>query len=612
MTTTNKLIEEACMTTHIRRVWLMIMTTLTFVVCPIARANQIITNDDPLVRVTPSYYDRALRNPMKGFTADIGHEWSTLRHRYIRWNELENHESDGMDRILDVTNQKFANGPENNVKFIPRVYLHWSADHEKFWPEDMEEDDYTSEQFQARVTRLIERLGIAWNDDPRVAFVELGIFGKWGEHHSPNPTPEIQELVGEAFINAFPDKKVSVRQAWAIFDGFGFGEYWDSWAHYQQMWGNGHRIAELNEQNDLYLSTYIGGETAYNWGAWEIQPGETPTISVSELVHRDFIINSIRWLHGTQLRWISAYDQNDPEARAGAEQLQRVMGYRYRLDSVGFSETVDEAGLHIEFSVTNEGSAPFYYDWPVEVALLDPETREVVWRDFFADADIRDWTPGSNWTPPQWEEIDIWPSLAVVDGWSSEPIGWGNPPVSHNTSATFHPEVPSGEYVLTLAVVDPAGLKPSLRFATSQYWNGGRHPVGLVGIGQPGTGQLPATFDFDDPALDDSLHYENTDRDLVSMEDDLFIPGTTVLRQNYPNPFNPITTIPFSISVSSPVTLEVYNMLGQRMAILLNGDFRTAGNHSIQFDASGLASGLYIYQLEAGGQVHKKQLTLIK
>ena len=591
---------------------IMVMTILMIVVCPIAGAGQILTDDVPLVRDTPGYYDKALRNPMKGFTANIGHEWATLAHRYIRWNELENHESDGLDRILDVTNQKFANGPENNVKFIPRIYLHWNAAHEKHWPADMVEGDYTSEQFQARLIRLVERLGVAWNNDPRVAFVELGIFGKWGEHHSPTPAPAIQELAGEAFRNAFPDKKVSVRHAWSAFQGFGFGEYWDSWGHYQQMWGHGHRIAELNEQHDLYLSTYIGGEVAYNWGSWQIQPGETPTISVSEPVHRTFMINSIRWLHGTQLRWIAAYDQNDPVARDGAEQLQRVMGYRFRLDSVGFSETVGEAGLRVEFSVTNEGSAIFYYNWPVEVALLDPWTREVVWRDFIADADIRNWAPGSNWTPPQWEEITIWPGQAVVGGWSGETIGWGNPPVSHSVSSTFHPEVPSGEYVLTLAVVDPAGLKPSLRFATSQYWNGGRHPVGLVGIGQPGTGRLPTSFVFDDPALDNSICYDDTDPGFVNIEDDLFIPGTMVLGQNYPNPFNPATTIPFSISASSAVTLHVYNILGQRVAVLLNGEFRTAGNHIIRFDASGLASGLYVYQLVVGGEVQKKQLTLIK
>jgi len=467
----------------------------------------VLEDSFELLYDTPASYSPALRNPMKGFIGNIGHEWATLSHRYIRWNELEDDLSHGMDRILVVTDQKFANGPQNNVKFIPRVYLHWSADDQKYWPADMTTDDYTSEQFQFRATRLVERLGQAWNDDPRVAFVELGIFGKWGEHHSPSPTLELQQLVGQAFRDAFPDKQVSVRHAWSEFEGFGFGEYWDSWGHYQQMWPHGNRIAELNENDDFYLSSYVGGEVAYNWGAWEIQPGTTPTDSVSDPVHRDFIINSIRWLHNSHLRWISAYDAGDPVARAGAEELQRSMGYRFVLDRVGFTQTPDWAGLRVELDVRNEGSAPFYYDWPIEVALLDGDTREVVWRDFMAGADIRRWTPARGWTPPEWEAIDFWPFSAVVDGWSSQAIGWAEPAQVHTVAGLFWPNVPAGEYVVTVAIVDPAGMQPSLRFATAQYWNGGRHPIGKVGIGQPGTERLPSDFPFDSPALDDSLDY---------------------------------------------------------------------------------------------------------
>jgi hypothetical protein len=476
----------------------------------------------------------------------------------------------------------------------------------------MTTDDYTSEQFQARVVRLIERLGLAWNDDPRVAFVELGIFGKWGEHHSPSPTPAMQALVGDAFHKAFPDKKVSVRHAWNEFEGFGFGEYWDSWGHYQQMWAHGQPIAELIAQSDIHLTNYIGGEAAYNWGEWRIQPGETPTNTVKDPIHREFMINSIRWLHGTQMRWISAYDQNDPLAQAGAEEIQRVMGYRFRLDSATFSQTIDEAGLHVEVSVTNEGSAIFYYDWPVEIALHDPETKEIIWQDVFADADIRTWTSGRHWTSPQWKTIDIWPGKAVMDGWSTEPLGWGMPPESHQISATFHPDIPSGEYVLTLAILDPAGMVPSLRFATSQYWNGGRHPIGLVGVGQPGTGALPASFLFDDPAQDVSLFYDETVRGPVGVERHPSIPDGIEMGQNYPNPFNPTTTIPYSIRDSASVSMEVYTMLGQKVAVLLNNEFRTAGHHTVVFDASSLASGMYVVQMRSGGQVLKKPLTLIK
>ena len=94
-------------------------------------------------------------------------EWATLNHVYIRWNELEDREADGIDRIRQVTEQKFAGVAERNVKVIPRVYLHWSRDDQKYWPSDMVTDDFSSPQFQARLRRLVSRLGEVWNDDPR-------------------------------------------------------------------------------------------------------------------------------------------------------------------------------------------------------------------------------------------------------------------------------------------------------------------------------------------------------------------------------------------------------------------------------------------------------------
>ncbi|MFK8015132.1 MAG: DUF4832 domain-containing protein [Gammaproteobacteria bacterium] len=462
-----------------------------------------------LLEVVPDYYDRALRNPLKGFTAgtDGSHEWATLAHRYFKWNELENDESDGLDKILTVTNQKFGNAEAHNIKVIPRVYLHWSGDNEKYWPADMQTDDYDSPQFQARVTRLVERLGAAWNGDPRVAFVELGIFGKWGEHHSPDPTPAMQALVGEAFEAAFPDKLVSVRHVWEDFESFAFGEYWDSWAHQQQMWGHGGGTAMVNASSDRYLHTYIGGEVAYNWGSGDIQPGDTPTDSVSDPVHTNFIENSIRWLHCTQLRWIANYDQNSAQARAGAEVLQKAMGYRFVLDDVAVTPRLNNGILEFEAQVTNEGSAPFYYDWPVELALHDPDTRAVVWSATLDDVDVRGWSPGRGWTEPEWVPSNEWPSWVVAEGWSSTPQQWATAPAGHRFEAQVEVAIPDGEYVLSIAILDPASMQPSLRFATSQYWNGGRHPLSRVGVGSFAGGPLRPSTVFDDPMLDDTLSY---------------------------------------------------------------------------------------------------------
>ena len=185
-------------------------TAFSLAVC-CAMAGAPSAGGETLCRVVPQPYERALRNPLKGFTtlnARRDHEWATLAHHYIRWNEIENAEGDGIEQIRAFCDEKWEGFAEKNMKVIPRVYLHWSGEDRKYWPADMTPDDYDSPQFRQRVLRLIARLGEVWDDDPRVAFVELGIFGKWGEHHSPSPSPKMQQLAGAAFASAFRNKRV--------------------------------------------------------------------------------------------------------------------------------------------------------------------------------------------------------------------------------------------------------------------------------------------------------------------------------------------------------------------------------------------------------------------
>ena len=94
-------------------------------------------------------------------------------------------------------------------------------------------------------------------------------------------------------------------------------------------------------------------------------------------------------------------------------------------------------------------------------------------------------------------------------------------------------------------------------------------------------------------------------------EEDL--PFEYALDQNYPNPFNPATTISFSLARTEAVKLSIYNVLGQKVATLYDGEQMVAGAHKVAFDARHLASGLYLYRLEAGTSfIQTKQMVLIK
>ncbi len=96
-----------------------------------------------------------------------------------------------------------------------------------------------------------------------------------------------------------------------------------------------------------------------------------------------------------------------------------------------------------------------------------------------------------------------------------------------------------------------------------------------------------------------------------AIEIGLTAPDKFELSQNYPNPFNPSTTINYNLPEAANVKLIIYNILGQEVKTLVN-EFKEAGVHTVNFNASELNSGLYIYKIEAGSFTQTRKMTLIK
>jgi hypothetical protein len=80
---------------------------------------------------------------------------------------------------------------------------------------------------------------------------------------------------------------------------------------------------------------------------------------------------------------------------------------------------------------------------------------------------------------------------------------------------------------------------------------------------------------------------------------------------NYPNPFNPVTEISFNLPNAMYVQLEIYNIMGQKVATVVDG-FLEAGQHTVQWDASSFSSGVYFYRLTAGDLIETKKMMLLK
>jgi hypothetical protein len=105
------------------------------------------------------------------------------------------------------------------------------------------------------------------------------------------------------------------------------------------------------------------------------------------------------------------------------------------------------------------------------------------------------------------------------------------------------------------------------------------------------------------------------------------VPGTFALEQNYPNPFNPATEIRYTVAApnlpdrqagevrgltsSTVISLRIYDLLGREVAVLVNEE-KPPGLHAVTWEAKGMASGIYFYQLRAGGQVMTKKMILMR
>jgi Domain of unknown function (DUF4832) len=463
------------------------------------------------VTVVPPEFNGAINNPLKGFREYKENGYGLVERQYIRWNEIELGAGDSVERIIAHTN-KIANTKgkpfeELNIKLVPRVFLDWNGEiggnkDQQHWPADLHSFDYDSPAFQQRLKALVAKLGQAWDEDPRIFAVQMGLIGRFGEHHNPAPTAAQRRLLADSFRKAFKHKPVLVRHNDPEFMEAGFGIYYDTFANISREPPDGPQDQfpwqATHVHRDVWKRAPIEGEVEYNWQIQraEAMPdqtfGRTPDETMTVPAYRRFMIDKIRRYHVSYLGWINNYDDSKREVLAGAGEIQKVFGYRFVLESANYPLTLEPGEkLPVKLTVKNTGSAPFYLDWPVAVGLLDPATAQPRWSATLNGVDIRKWLPGEDW--------------------DSSAFTYRVPAVSHreNGVATLPGDLKKGQYIISLAILDRQGsMLPSARFATSNYFRGGWHPLGFIGIGetpkQPGLEKAK----FDSPAFDDSLHYK--------------------------------------------------------------------------------------------------------
>ncbi len=253
--------------------------------------------------------------------------------------------------------------------------------------------DYENPLLMEKVIRLIARLGERYDSDPRVAFLDVGILGHWGEWHT-YPRDELfasvrkQQDVMNAFLAAFPTKKMMLRYptSWSAQRPFGYHDDCfltdtdgpEEWKFFSQI-----RSARAGS---VWTTQPFGGEfCGGSEGAYD-----------GTLEQPEECLRLIREGHFSHLGPAGGdIETQDADHQRNVDRMLNSMGYRYVLRQAALPDPVS-SGQPVDFSFTleNTGSAPFYYPWPLLAVWLNGLDKEISATD--TSIDIRKWLPGQH------------------------------------------------------------------------------------------------------------------------------------------------------------------------------------------------------------------------
>jgi hypothetical protein len=467
---------------------------------------------------TPMASGHSVRNPLAGwrgkreipqagqaapkvFTVDPGFE--SVKKWYVGWNELETCESDGVQHIREVMDALWQDLPARNETVIPRLVLvdargsYVPADLPPFKSEKAnwrESPWYTQPVVKARIQRLIARLGEVWDHDPRVACVEMGIQGKYAEHWGLAQMPEFAMWMSGQFTRAFQHKKVLFRSvgepSWGqdtavlkqISRDFPFGFYQDSFG-FDKYKSELTAIAAL-DRSSRWKDAMMSGEI-------RTEGNPLMTTKAADNLRGRALTTLLDWTriaHTSSMGW--DHDFAIPAGSPGGEAMRAALGYHLVITRYQQPLRAEPGGmLDVSFSVKNTGSAPFYYPWPVQVALVDERTRQTVFAQTLPD-DIRQWLPGTGWDSPTQAYRQAPPTCQV------------------SARLKLPADLPVGAYLVTLAILNAEGGNlPAVRFEIQNYWAGGLHPMGRLGVGMRAATPVVDAASFFTLPIDPAVHY---------------------------------------------------------------------------------------------------------
>lgn len=439
---------------------LFILTLLLLFGCS-ASADLIVAN--------PTATDDPLQNPFKGFApyADTFYEnpaipqslayddvtWKALEPNaqgVIDWSALEDDWSQHTERGRRVGFRfKCADPWSNDATDIPDWLISAGVN---VFPYAIDGGsgnlpDWDNATFLDQHDRIIAALGARYNDDPRIAWIDVGSYGIWGEWHVYEnedlaARQETKQRILDAYIAAFPDKRLIIP----FDDAFATG--------YLTQQGHGIRndclgTADSNDwfetsmeeigidMDELAATGMVSGEFCGS------EEGAQEGLSDRFDLNLDFIVRN-HWSFigpagGSLLVAEGTLLDN-------AQTAYKKMGYRFRIEEARWNNPA--AGqLPLAVTINNDGSAPFYYPWPVRISLLDSEGVAMDVEMTEGHWDCRAWMPGE--------------SVMVT----RIPL-----------------PIVAGDYKIRFSIIDPQTNLPGIRLANKGLDDNGRYHLGTIHV----------------------------------------------------------------------------------------------------------------------------------
>ncbi len=434
--------------------------------CSKKDATQPPTNDDAVVL---KEIDDVLPNPFKGFAPWIGSgnpRYETkLQYATFAWKDLE--PSRGVyDWTVLERNWGNVAATGRRVGFRIAAAIPGDVGHIDIpqWLADDSVDmrayeidgahglapDWDNPHFLQAHHEFIMALGTRYDDDPRVAWIDIGSYGFWGEWHvylndSLAATPSTKQTILEDYFAAFPTK----RKVIAFDDDFA--------TKYVTDHGGGIRNDCLGTQdsNDWYLESLNGIDPALNDRVWKtaIITGEFCG-SDAGAVQGTTIRFDLNYQFIKQTHWSfigpaggAIYPQND-EHKKNLDMLLKTLGYRFVLKQVTNDKKIAKGeNLHLSIKVENKGVAPFYFEWPLVGYLVGSDSSVAVQQDL--GVDIRKWLPGET---------------------------------TAEANISLPENMPVGKYDIKLSIVDPLTDLPGVWFANTHRDSQGRYLVSRMTV----------------------------------------------------------------------------------------------------------------------------------